>query len=84
MITLIHIIIAVLGIGYAALLMVRPTMTFKPAYVLTGATLASGAAIMIEHPSTAAHVCVSGIVFLSVVVCMLAAARYRKARLFTA
>lgn len=83
MITLIHIIVAVLSIGYAALLIIRPTMSFKPAYGLTGGTLMSGIAIMIQQPSTAAHVCISGVVFLSIVACMLATASYRKARNIT-
>lgn len=82
MILLTHILIALLSVVYTAYLSVKPQANkFIIAYGLIGATFASGTYLVISHPGHLAQACLSGILYISVVLAVLLTARHKLAKL---
>jgi hypothetical protein len=81
MILLLHISIALATVIYATYLYARPVASrFPAAYGFIVATLASGTYLVVLSPAHLAQACVSGIVFVAVVMAVLLSARRKLAQ----
>lgn len=81
MLLLLHIIIALSSIAFASLLLLRPShkkMNISRNLVI--ATITSGTALVFIQPSHMVQACVSGLTYISVVLVIMAAARYKLVR----
>ncbi len=81
MLLLLHIIIALSSLAYASLLLLRPShekMNMSRNLVI--ATIASGTALVFVQPSHIVQACVSGLTYISIVLVIMAAARYKLVR----
>lgn len=68
MVLLVHIIIAISSVLYTTLLAVRPTeRKFASNYALIIATLLSGSYLVLRTHANMQHACISGIVYLGIV-----------------
>jgi hypothetical protein len=68
MIILLHIIIAVLSMGHATFVYIKPTTgRLRATYVLAALTMASGFYLVFAAPARIAETCVLGLVYLAVV-----------------
>ena len=80
MIIVIHITIALLSIVSSVLLFFKQTkFNFALTYSLVAATLASGTYLVVQSHSSLAHACITGLVYLAVVLFGLIPAHYKYA-----
>lgn len=76
MVLLLHIIVALTSIIYAMYLYIAPTKTkFRLSYILVALTLASGAYLAVLNPSHMARASITGLIYISIVICAIASAR---------
>ncbi|HXH27343.1 MAG TPA: hypothetical protein VNG90_05600 [Candidatus Acidoferrum sp.] len=82
MILILHIIIAISSIGYASYTLLRPSLRkFLVNYGLLGLTLGSGTYLTFSLHASLLRVCMTGLVYLGTVACLLVGARLRLASL---
>ena len=66
MILLLHILVALAGIASATYGLARPSRTnIMSSWTLVAATLVSGVALGVVHPSAMTHLCVTGLVYVA-------------------
>lgn len=76
MMLLLHIGIALISLGFTALLWFSPSAPrLRAAYALVAATLASGAVLVVVAPAQLTSACRSGLIYLTLVTIALMAAR---------
>jgi len=81
MITVIHIIVAILSLGLASGALIKANKSLLTlAAASTTATLASGVLMVVLTPDTATQACVSGGVYLTIIVTLGVLARQKIAR----
>ena len=80
MVLLTHIIIALVSVIFASYMLLSPSRKkLKTSYVLVGLTFASGTALVITTPAHMIHACISGVVYISAVMVMIAVTRRKLA-----
>ena len=82
MILVLHIVVALLSVGFSAYAAVNPnSVKLKTAYALAGGTLGSGVLLVFLEPQTLTQACVSGLVYFAIVSVILAYAQKKFASL---
>ncbi len=80
MVLLLHILIALTSIVYATYLFMAPTKAkFSVSYGLVALTVASGTYLVMLHPSHMVQACLSGMLYISVVLLAIILARHKLA-----
>lgn len=78
MLLLLHVIIALSSIGYTTYLFISPSKShFYTAYGLIGLTLASGTYLVISSHAPMLQSCMSGLIYIGVVLGGIVAAHHR-------
>jgi hypothetical protein len=78
MILITHIIIALSSVISSAVLFFKPAKrNFYITYGLIGATIASGTYLVITTHSSLTHSCITGLIYLGIVLTLVATAQYR-------
>jgi hypothetical protein len=81
MLLVIHIIIALASLTYAAYLVIRPSHGgLRSSYGLVALTLVTGTALVITKPAHLMQSCTMGLVYLGVMYTAILVARHRLAR----
>lgn len=75
-----HLIFALSSILYSTFLWLKPSKSFKPAYILIVGTLVSGTYLVWQTHSNLLSACLSGLVYLLIVSVELFLANYRLAK----
>lgn len=75
---LLHIVIALSSIGYTGLAFLKPSrQKLYTSYLLVAATIATGTVLVILMPSHMVSACITGLVYLGVVMSGLIATRHK-------
>lgn len=81
MILLIHIVIALSSVACATYVLISPDKKWlRFSYVLVGLTLASGTYLVLENPAHMVRACISGIIYVGVIITGLVHAGAKLAR----
>lgn len=80
MILTLHIIISITSLILGGLALSRINQSLLKGQIYSfGLTIASGVALVIQHPSALTHLCISGVIFSTVSIAMIVATRQRLA-----
>lgn len=80
MILILHIVVALSSVAYSTYMLFGPSdRKLRVSYALLVSTIVSGTYLVILHPAIMAHACMSGLVYSTVVVGMIAVARRKLA-----
>lgn len=81
MLILIHIVLALSSLGLATYNLIRPTLgRLKTSYGLAGATLGSGALLVVINHASVLRTCMTGLVFFASVTALNSVSSYLLAR----
>lgn len=81
---LLHIIIALSSIGYTGLTFLKPSkQKLYISYLLVAATIATGTYLVILMPSHMVSSCITGLVYLGIVMSGILATRHRLSKILT-
>lgn len=81
MLILLHVILALSSLGLAVYNLIKPTMArLKTSYGLAGATLGSGALLVVVNHASVLRTCMTGLVFFASVTALNSVSSYLLAR----
>ena len=68
MVLVIHVVIALLSVGFSSITAINPDRAkLAVSYILTGSTLGTGIALVLVEPATMVRACIVGIVYFVII-----------------